>query len=73
LEEALLFVLAVFAIAVFAAFLFFFNKHVCSHFKNQLKVTLPAYKSIQRIGKVQRITTVAKTACMIAYQVQYDA
>jgi flagellar basal body-associated protein FliL len=55
-EEALLFVLAVFAIAVFAVFLFFFsNKHVCGHFKNQQKVTLPAYKSIQRIGKVKGI------------------
>ena len=61
LEEDLLFVLAVFTIAVFAVFLFFFsNEHVCGHFKNQQKVTLPTYKAIQKIGNARELQQLPK-------------
>gem|GEM_PF-6894471 len=52
MEEDLLFVLAIFTIAVFAVFLFLFsNKHVCGHFKNQQKETLAAYKHCPNLWK----------------------
>jgi flagellar basal body-associated protein FliL len=45
-EEGLLLILAVFAIAVFAILFFFFSKKfVYNHFKNQQLLTLQTYKA----------------------------